>query len=228
MLAAFVAASAAGPASAQVGISASLFSEEWARGDPLSQSDPVARLDLSYDDDSGVYLGGSAAAVLASHARPRLLGVRGYLGIARRTRSGLTLDAGISATHYSEYTSLGRSAGYAEAYVGLANKHFSGRLSYSPAYLQKGRSTIYAELNAVVEPAVKWRLSAHVGALIAVNGAGAIDTYRSGLDWRVGAARRVGRLSLELALTGVGPDSDRPLVAEQSERALILGAVYAF
>lgn len=223
-----IAALSASPAAAQVGASVSVSSEEWLRGDPVSNGDPVARLDLTYDDDSGVYVGGSATAVATPRANARLLGFRSYLGIARRTRSGLIIDAGIADTRYSQYASFGHSAGYTEAYVGVANRHFSGRLSYSPGYLQKERSTLYAEIDVVVEPKANWRFSAHVGALTQIGGVKTPGPYRSSFDWRLGAGTRAGKFDLELALTGTGADSSRSGSTEQQRHALILGATYAF
>lgn len=190
------------PARAQVGASVSVASEQRARGEATSAGRPVATFDLAYDHPSGVYFGGSATAVATERSGLRLLDTALYAGVAHRLASGPTIDVGVIDTRYSEYGGFGRAAGYSEVYVGLLGRRLSTRIHFSPGYYRKDISTLYAELDGVLDPSATWRVSGHIGGLAPLS-----SPYprRISYDWRVGVERPIGRLDLRLALTGGGP-----------------------
>ena len=199
----------------------SIFSDARFRGYSLSAGHPVALLDLSYDDPSGLYAAASGSFVANDGVHPLGLQLNG--GYARRVAPGLTLDVGAIHSAYSHYGSRG-SASYTEVYAGATYKFLSGRVAYSPHYFGKGNRTIYAELDANVSPARKLRLNGHVGLLAPLDYREQGFRFRTQYDWRIGASREVGPLSLHVNLSGGGPDRDYYRGHWRGRTALVLGA----
>ena len=156
----------------------------------------MALVDLSYDDSSGAYLAASATAVASSGGvHPLAVKVNG--GFAKRLSSGNTIDAGIVHTEYSHYSGVTYGRSYTEIYGGLSWKTLSGRLYFSPRYLQNDHATVYGELDKNLDVARNLRLQGHVGLLVPFRGEpGPI------FDWRLGLTRQLGRVSIHGAWTG--------------------------
>src|SRR5215210_6311790 len=211
----------ASPAAAEIGVTASIFSDLQFRGYSLSSGHPVALLDFAYDDPSGAYAALSASAVADDGVRP--LGVQANLGYAKAIGSATTVDFGISHSNYSEHSSDGSSTSYTEAYLGLAHKALSARIYFSPHYFEKGTRTIYAEVNGGFSPAVKWSVDGHVGMLVPVSTRPTSEVQRTQFDWRAGLSREVGRASLHLALSGAGPGHDYYEERPHHRTALVAG-----
>jgi len=195
--------SAAAPASAELGTTASVFSDERFRGFSLSEGRPVAILDLDYDDPSGFYLDGSGSLVFRRAAEPAPLGLQLAGGYAKRLRSGTTIDFGVTHSSYSHYSNGRRGDSYTEVYAGIARGFLSSRIFVSPHYFASGRWTAYGEVNANFTPAPRWNLDAHLGMLTVIRSPSS-EPYRSNLDWRLGISRELGRVSLHAAVTGHG------------------------
>lgn len=187
------------PAAAELGASLSVQSDARFRGYTLSRGRPTASLTLSYDGPGGFYLGGSASAV-AAHAGPEFLGIEGDIGFARRLGSGVSLDVGAQHYRYSEYYSAGRSTTYTELYVGLVGRNVSSHIYYSPNYFGLHFATVYGEIDGVAPVTDKWRINAHIGALVRTDG-----QARPGYDWRLGVAGDIRPFELQLAVSGGGP-----------------------
>lgn len=194
---------AAEPATAQLAASVGIDSDYRLRGYSLSNDQPTASAQVTFDDRSGLYFSLSALNELGQGSR--FLGVIANAGYAKRLNEHVTIDAGVlrsqirSAVQYSpgfKYTEI-----YAGAYVGPV----VGRIYYSPDYRTGGRSTVYGELEAGFEPARNWRLSAHAGLLTYLNSRGIYqggDTHR---DWRIGVSRQFGNFEIHSALSGGKP-----------------------
>ena len=120
----------AAPAAAEVGASASLFTDARVRGYSLSAGHPVATIDLSYDDPGGLYGALSATAVLGSDEAIRPMGLQLNGGYAKRMRSGIVVDLGVTHSNYSRYSSRA-SASYTEIYAGVSRKALSTRISFA-------------------------------------------------------------------------------------------------
>jgi uncharacterized protein (TIGR02001 family) len=211
------------PVSAELGASVSISSNDRFRGHSLSQGRPVAALDLSYDDPTGIYLGGSATSVATAHSGLQFLGLQGNVGYARQLGSEITIDIGVVHSHYAEYFSGGYATNYDEAYLGLITQHVATHIYYSPDYFGRGYSTIYAEFDGIMRPAHKWRLNAHLGLLAQMRG------HRApGYDWRIGVARQLGAFDLQLAWAGSGPAPDYYANREQARSGLTFVVVCAF
>jgi uncharacterized protein (TIGR02001 family) len=218
---------AASPAAAQVGIAASIFSDDRFRGYSLSDDRPVAILDVSYDSPDGLYAAVSGSAVATRHDGIEPLGLQLNGGYATRLASGLTLDLGVVHSRYSHYSSRGPAKAYTEVYAGIAGKVVSGRLSVSPDYLNRRVWTAYGEVNTSVPAAPKFRLTGHIGFLVPLKSYQSNQAYRSEFDWRVGVARDFGRMTLSAAWAGVRRGRDIYQEATPRHSGLILGLTYA-
>jgi uncharacterized protein (TIGR02001 family) len=203
------------PVLAEPGASISISSDDRFRGHSLSQGRPVAALDLSYDDATGIYLGGSATGVATAHSGLQFLGLEENIGYTHQLGMGPSIDVGLVHSHYAEYFSGGYATTYDEAYIGLITRHVATHLHYSPDYFGRGYATIYADLDGVVRPAEKWRLNGHLGLLTHMNGHRA-----SAYDWRIGVARQLGAFDVQLAWTGSGPAPDYYANRPQSRTGL--------
>lgn len=214
----------ASAAHAEVGATASVFSDAQFRGYSLSGGRPAGFLDFSWDDPSGAYAAASASAVASSGDGLQPLGLQLNAGYARRLSSGTTLDAGIVNSRYSRYSSLGGGNSYTEVYGGIARGLFSSRVYFSPHYFSSDTSTLYGEIEGGIAPAAKLRLTAHAGLLVPLRSHSGSDyDYRAQYDWRLGIARELGRLSLQAAWTGGGPGRDYYRGREHRRNRLVLG-----
>jgi uncharacterized protein (TIGR02001 family) len=217
----------AAPACAQVAATVSVFSDSRFRGYSLSDGRPVAILDFAYDNSSGLYGDATATAVLRRGDNPALLSFQVNGGYAKRFSSGTTLDVGATHSTYSHYSSGKHGTTYTEFYVGLARGDLSSRIFVSPHYFARGLWTVYGEVNGSVRPARNWSLDGHVGMLVPLRTASPGERYRAGFDWRIGATRELGRLSLHAAWTegarGRGYYGD----LSHSRGAVVIGASWA-
>ena len=218
----------ASPAAAQIGADLSIESDERFRGRSLSAGQPVAALDLSYDHDSGLYAGGAATTVATKDDGPQLLSLQGYAGYARRLTRTMSLDLGVTTTHYTSYFSGDRAAGYTEAYVGVIAGPISAHLRYAPDYFSSHVSTLYGEIDGVLKPSDNWRLKGHFGALTEVrspsNRAGGGQHY----DWRVGVSRLIGHLDVHLSYDDAAPGGDYYDGRPHKGGGVTVGASYSF
>lgn len=217
-------ATCSSPAAAQVGAAASILTDDRFRGYSLSDGRPVGKLDLSYDDQSGLY-GALSASIVAS--RDEGLQPHGLIlnaGYAKRLFSGITLDSGITHSEYSSYSYRAATRSYTEVYAGLSGKYLAARIYASPDYLKHG--TVYGELGANLNVTAKLRLVGHFGLLIPLREDPHEDRYGSDVDWRIGVTRQLGSVSIGAAWTAVRPGHD--LYREHHRRdALVLSLTYA-
>ena len=224
--AAFFLACCAAPASAQIGATASIFSDAQFRGYSLSAGRPVAILDFAYDDPSGFYGDVAGTGVLRRGGEPAPLGLQLTGGYAKRLKSGTTLDFGITHSAYSHYAGSGRGSAYTELYAGIARGALSSRIYLSPHYFASGHWTAYGEVNASVSPARRWSVNGHVGMLVPLR-TPAGERYRRNVDWRIGVSREIGRVSLHAAWSDGSPGYDVYNQRRHNRSALVVGATWA-
>jgi uncharacterized protein (TIGR02001 family) len=198
--AAAIGLAAGSPAEAQVGSALSIFSQANFRGYSVSNRHPVAVLDFSFDDSSGVYgaVSGSAVASSSDLLRPLSIEVDG--GYARKISPALTLDLGVTGSFYSHYSKAAQGRSYGELYAGLSGKRLSSRISFSPHYFLTGQPALYGELNGNLGTGHGLRFEAHAGTLVSLGGASAV--YRRQIDWRLGVSRELGPVTLHAAWAG--------------------------
>jgi uncharacterized protein (TIGR02001 family) len=218
----------AAPAAAEVGVTAAVWSQERLRGYSLSAGHPVAQLNLSYDDPSGLYAGLSGSLVYSNEYHVKPLDVQENIGFAKQLGSGPTIDVGIHNSNYSEYSKYERSVGYTEAYAGLIGKILSGRVYVSPNYFHSNNWRVYGELEAGFRPLPKLLLSAHAGLLVPLHDNYPGTNSRTQHDWRIGAASELGRVTLHLDLSGGGPGKDYYEGRPHDRTALVAGATILF
>ena len=215
----------AAPAPAEIGATASLYSDLRFRGYSLSEGRPVGILDFAYDDPSGFYAGASATGMLRSGGDPAPLGLQLTGGYAKRLESGTTLDFGITHSTYSHYSSSARGSSSTELYAGIARGALSSRIYLSPHYFESGRWSAYGEVNGSLSPARKWTIDGHVGMHVPLR-TPANERYRAELDWRLAVSRELGRLSLHAAWSDGTPGYDFYRGRRHSRSALVLGATW--
>jgi uncharacterized protein (TIGR02001 family) len=205
-----------------------LESDYRVRGDAISDGKPAALLSLSYDHPSGFYVNGSVIGSLDHENDAVLLGGIGNIGYARRIAPRISIDAGYARTQYSHYGApVHHDAHYDEFYAGIFAHGLSAQVYVSPDYLERGFSTFYGELNAAIRPADKWRLTGHIGVLRYLSEPRYLS-LPARYDWRIGAARQIGRFDLHVALTGSGPGIDRYWDHRYHRTAVIGGVIWSF
>jgi uncharacterized protein (TIGR02001 family) len=216
----------AAPASAEIGATISLFSDERFRGYSLSQGKPVGTFDFAYDDPSGFYADAAATGVV-SDGKPSALGAQLNGGYAKRLKSGTTLDFGVIYSTYSHYSHGGARKSYGEIYAGIARGGLSSRIFLSPHYSEAGLWTAYGEINGSVSPARKWNIDGHVGLLLPLSANDPDERYRAAFDARLGVTRELGPLSLHASW--VLGEGGREYYGDRSRggSAFVLGAIWA-
>lgn len=209
---------------ADVGATASIFTDDEFRGYSLSQGRPVAVVGLDYDDPSGLYAGASGNGVLRRGGDPGLLGIQVDAGYATRLGTETSLDVGVTHSSYSHYSS-GRS--YTEIYAGISRGGLSSRISLSPHYFKTGGAAAYSEVNGTIKAAAKWSLDGHFGVLMPIGNSSAQGNYRPDFDWRIGVTRELGRLAFHAAWSDGARGRDYYGDRYHSRSALVLGASMA-
>jgi len=138
------------------------------------------------------------------------------------------LDLGVTRREFRSGATMPRGAGYTEAYLGIGGRSLSARLHYSPDYLWRDTSTLYATLDGVVRPAPGWRLLAHGGAMQFLGTVPRYSSNRTQFDYSLGVARRFGRIDAQLAWSGGAPGTDFYRGAEHARRAVTLALSLGF
>ncbi len=212
----------AAPAQAQVGAAISVFSDYRFRGHSLSESRPVAILDLSYDASNGLYGAASGSVVAARGEGLRTLGLVLNGGYAKQLKSGLTIDAGAVHSSYSAYSGLDSGRSYTELYAGLRGKVLSARVAVSPDYFGSGW-TAYSEVTGQLSPTRNLRVEAAVGTLVPLSG----NHDRLEGNGRLGVDWRTGRVSLHGAIAARAGGQNAYATRRSSRATVVVGVSYA-
>ncbi len=216
------------PARAQVGLSATVESNDILRGLSLSDGRPTLSLSLSYDDPTGVYGGLTLSGVDTRRAGPRPLGYVAYAGYAGRLNAGASWEVGVTHSDVSVYLDRKYAASYTEIYGGFTKGDLSVHLFYSPKYIGENASTLYLDVDGSYHPADHWRLFGHVGVLTPLASGGPLYDDRARLDLRAGVAREFRHFELHLAGVASAPAAVYPLEHRQARASLVVGATCFF
>lgn len=200
--------------------------ERW-RGRSASDGRPAATLSLGYDHRSGVYAD-SSATVAALPGGLDLVAAGVDAGYAWRLPGGRVLDLGVTRREFLRATAAWGRAGYSEIYAGIGGRSLSARLQYSPDYLRRGTSTLYATLDGVVRPAPAWRLLGHAGVMRFLGSVPSYSADATQFDYSLGAARRIGRIDAQLAWTGGLPGADFYRGRTRARQAVTLAVSLGF
>jgi uncharacterized protein (TIGR02001 family) len=213
------------PAAAQISAAATIVSDDRFRGYSLSDGRPAAILDLGYDDSSGVYGTLSGSLVASRYEGVQPLGLLLNAGYAKRLKTGLTVDTGVTHSRYSRYSNRASETSYTEVYAGISGKFVTGRVYVSPDYLEHG--SIYGELNGNIPLGRNLNLDGHAGLLIPLRQSTYDEGYGRDIDWRIGIRRQFGAVSLQAAWTAVRPAHDFYRYRYHHRDALVLSLTYA-
>lgn len=195
----------AAPASAQLAGSIGVDSDYRLRGYSLTDDQPALTAQIAYDHPSGAYLNLTGLAGVGHYTRA--LGVIGDAGYAKRLNDRVTVDGGILRYQVGEAAPGKTPFRYTEVYAGAYVGRVSGRVYYSPDYRESGSSTLYAELEAGLEPATNWRVSGHVGLLNYLDSSYLHGRGSTDADWRVSVSRQFGKFEVHSALSTGYPRS---------------------
>jgi len=217
----------AAPASAEVGATLTLASQERFRGYSVSNGYPAATLSLSYDDASGPYVEGSAMVAGNASDGAERYRFEGNAGYALRLQNGPTLDAGIVHAEYKGYRIYGHQAVFTELYAGVIAGRVQAHVHYAPTYFQRGVSTFYADVDGSAPLAPQIRLTGHYGVLFQIDGRRE-EAGTTMDDWRIGLSTDIKRLSFELALAGGSDKRSFYGVVKKGGTALIFSVTTAF
>lgn len=223
-LAALLFSCTAAPAAAQAGAVVSIFSDDRFRGVSVSDEEPVAILDLSYDASSGIYLAASGTAVASGGVKP--LSLQLNAGYAKRLDGELTFDLGAIHSSYSHYSTTVGSSAYTEIYAGLSRKSLTARIHLSPHYFQAGTWTVYGELEHGLGLTRNLSLNSHVGLLVPVR-TGEEASSHAQVDWRIGLDQQLGRFGLHAAFTGAAGVKHYEQSSAQTKAGFLFGASLA-
>lgn len=214
-------------AQAQWGASLSLDSDYRLRGYSLTDGDPAATAQLTFDDLSGLYANLAGVARFRAD-RPQFMGVIANVGFARRISANVTLDAGLLRSQVRASDRYARPYHYTEFYAGAAVGRVIGRVYFSPAYRSHDVSTVYAELESGFEPARGWKVSGHVGLLTYLDARPYGSAGATHRDWRVSLSKEIGRVEVHTALSGGGPGRVYNSYREDPKPVVTAGASVSF
>lgn len=184
-----------------------LLSNDVFRGRSVSAGRPVARVGATLDWQDGTYVGVVAASTWRG-GEARLVSAQQFAGHAWRLDPNTSFDVGLVNTIYGRGSSSGRRVSYVEAYAGLTRRHVSTHFNLSPNYLRGGVWTLYADVDATVFQRDDWTVVAHGGAFAWLAGGRPPGAPTVHYDWRLGAARRIGRYQIEAAWAAGGPNKN--------------------
>lgn len=189
-------------------VTATIASDDRFRGRTVSEGQPIASVDATFDAASGLYGGVALTGVATRHDGAQFLSAQAYAGFVKRLDAGPSLDFGVTHANYSEYWGGDGATQYTELYVGVITRRIVSHLYYSPSYFGRHDATLYGEVETAVRPARNWRLSAHAGVLTRLSGSSPIGMRPTQYDWRLALATAVKAVEVELSLSGAGPDPD--------------------
>lgn len=192
-----------GAAQAQIGYSLSAASDDRYRGESTSDRLPVASFAIAYDHPSGGYAGASITIGPTREQGLRLLHSVQYVGYARRLKSGIALDVGLTNRIYDEYATFAYARRVTEGYVGLIGRTVSSHLYFTPDYDGRGRSASYLEVDTLLMHQGKWVATGHIGALAPPQEYPIKRAIQA--DWRLGLTRKIGSSSVNLNWIGGSP-----------------------
>jgi hypothetical protein len=162
---------------------------------------------MAYDDVRGPYAGASFTIVATRDVGLQPLRSIQFVGYAKRLKSGLSLDVGVTNRIYSHYFTGEYGRRFAEAYVGVVGRKLSSHLFYSPDYDGHGGDSLYGEVDGLLLDRGDWSISGHVGALRPPREP-PTESRSLELDGRIGVTRRFGRTALSLNWVGATSAKD--------------------
>ena len=203
------------------------MSDDLYRGVSLSDGQPAAHLDVSYDHPSGAYAGLTLSGLKTRQAGLRPLGYLAVLGYAHRLGDGASWDVGLSNREVSVYLDRRYSYNYTELYAGLSRHSLSGHVYLAPKYNRRNQTTVYVDLDGAMHPRDRWRLFGHAGALMTLGPERAPFGRPARFDLRAGIAREFTNGEVQLSWTANSPRSAYP-EGQWRKRSVVQASLTAF
>ena len=191
------------PLKAQASATVTVQNDDRFRGRSVSRGEPVAILSLSYDMESGVYVGGSAAATTNGPGVGLLRG-SAHVGYATFIGPNVSIDGGAVFNAYSDRYSGGGSQDFAEVFAGISAGDFAFYAWYSPSYLDQNLETLYLETNAVKDLGDGFRANARFGLLTRLSGDATFSGASTRYDTQIGLTKDFKALSLSVTAGTAG------------------------
>lgn len=244
-------------AQAQLAASVTLESQYRLRGIALTNDEPDARIEFSYDHPSGAYAGVSLTGGETVHDEFRGLGLAAFLGFAEKTASGVSWDLGATISEINLYLHPSLSfmadppqhaaqtppypesqpgsvmdvvhyrADYSEVYGGVSWRETSVYLYASPDYLGESLRTVYLDVTQSFRPIAHVRLYGHAGVLTPFDGSGLSGNDRECYDFGAGTAYEFHHGEIRLAWSDISPQVQYPAGYAQ-KRSVIIVSMAAF
>jgi uncharacterized protein (TIGR02001 family) len=216
------------PAHAQVSGAITIQNDDRFRGRSVSEGEPVAIASAGYDDQSGVYTGGSVA-VTTNGDGIGVLRASAHIGYVQNIDRNVSLDTGAVINRYTNRYSGPDTQTFAEFYGGVSVGDLAFYAWYSPSYLDAGLDTLYLEANAVRDLGSGFRANARIGVLQRLAGQGSFGGRNTRYDAQVGLTKDFDRLSLSVTLGTAGPSSGTYFEGPwQGRDSIVVAATHSF
>jgi uncharacterized protein (TIGR02001 family) len=191
------------PAHAQVSGTVTIQNDDRFRGRSVSEGEPVAIGSVSYDDQLGIYTGGSIA-VTTNGEDVGILRGSAHVGFATSLNRNISLDTGLVVSRYTDRYSGAQTQTFAEIYGGVSVGDFALYAWVSPSYLDQNLQTLYLEANAVRDLGSGFRANARVGVLSRISGEGSFNGNDTRYDAQIGLTKDFDKVSLSVTLGTAG------------------------
>lgn len=163
----------------------------------------MAIASVSYDDQSGIYTGGSVAVTTNGDDVGVLRG-SAHIGYARSIGRNVSVDGGAVLYRYTDRYSGASAQTVAEFYGGFGVGDLAFYAWYSPSYLDQNLETLYLEANAVRDLGSGFRANARIGVLTRLSGQGSFGGRDTRYDTQIGLSKDFDRLSVSVTFGTAG------------------------
>lgn len=193
---------------AQIVTKIELKSDDRFRGRSLSNTSPIAKIDVAVDLKGGAYFGGSVVANLGGVESVALQRVNGYFGYAIPIDNNVTIDIGMTGYSYTSAYSGKTATGYGEVYLGISSGKVAIYTHHTPDYFGKGIAVIYTSFNYASLLDNDITLHAQAGILMQTSGIPRLGGRDRRYDARVAFSKEVLGWETEIGLTIGGPNDN--------------------
>lgn len=190
------------PAHAQLAAHVSVDSNAMFRGETISDDDPAASIEASFDHESGFFAGASISFA-AGQDDPRVVASTQYIGYSAR-RDRTSFEIGVVHRNYgsANIADTAYRGDYFEGFVGVRRKNVNLRIYMSPNYLVDGSNTFYGDANVHIAKVGKWSFAGHGGLSVIPQDIGDPGGMRFYYDWRLSVSRPLGKFSAAAGIAG--------------------------
>lgn len=194
------------PAAAQTAASIELKSDDRYRGRSISGGEPVVKIAISFDSESGIYLGTSSRVTLTGEDRAGLQGAEIYAGYTKSLSDRSRVDVGMVGYVFTDRYSGNRADQFGEIYIGLHSRNIAVYLHYTPNYFDQSVPVLYVSASTAVSLGNDFTLSARGGVLTQISDPPRLAAKSWRYDTSLALSRPVLGLDAQVALIFAGPN----------------------